>query len=144
MRTASLRSAIAPGAPHLRRIRQPQQPTTIDDYIATLPDDVQPILQNVRQAIRAALPDAEERIRYGMPAIMLNDRYALHFAGWKKHVGLYPIPVLTDALEAEIAPYRTHKDSLRFLYSRPIPYDVIERLAAELGQSRRATGPSSA
>jgi uncharacterized protein YdhG (YjbR/CyaY superfamily) len=45
-----------------------EPPTAIDDYIATLPDDIQPMLQRVRQAIRAALPDAEERIRYGMPA----------------------------------------------------------------------------
>ena len=97
----------------------------------------------MRQAIRAALPDAEERIRYGMPAVMLDDRYALHYAGWKKHIGLYPIPALAESLEAEIAPYRTHKDSVRFLYSQPIPYDLIERLATELGVTRRAAGPPS-
>jgi uncharacterized protein YdhG (YjbR/CyaY superfamily) len=67
-----------------------------------------------------------------MPAVMLDDRYALHFAGWKKHVGLYPIPALEDGLEAEIAPYRTAKDSVRFLYSEPIPFDLIERVAAAL------------
>jgi uncharacterized protein YdhG (YjbR/CyaY superfamily) len=114
----------------------PEQPTTIDDYIATFPEDVQPMLERVRESIRAALPEAEERIRYGMPAIMLDDRYAVHFAGWKKHIGLYPIPALPGSLEAEIAPYRTHKDSVKFLYSQPIPYDLIERLAAELGRAR--------
>lgn len=115
----------------------PPKTTTVDEYIATLPDDVQPILQRVRQAIRAGLPDSDERLRYSMPAIMLNERYALHFAGWKKHIGLYPVPVMGGSLEAEIAPYRTHKDSLRFPYSKPIPYDLIERLAADLGKARR-------
>jgi len=43
----------------------------------------------VRQSIRVALPEAEERVRYGMPAIMLDDRYALHFAGWKKHTAAF-------------------------------------------------------
>ena len=114
----------------------PPQPTTIDDYIAALPGDVQPLLQRVRQAIRATLPDAEERIRYGMPAIMLDDRYALHFAGWKQHIGLYPVSALEGSLEAEIAPYRTHKDTVRFLYAEPIPYDLIERVAAELAHRR--------
>lgn len=75
-----------------------------------------------------------------MPAVMLDDRYALHCAGWKKHLGLYPIPVLPEPLEAEIAPYRTHKDSVRFLYSQPIPYDLIERLAGHLGAARRTAG----
>jgi uncharacterized protein YdhG (YjbR/CyaY superfamily) len=79
----------------------PQQPSAIDEYIATFRDDVQPMLQRVRQSIGAALPDAEERIRYAMPAIMLNERYAVHFAGWKTHIGLYPVPVLVDSLEAE-------------------------------------------
>lgn len=110
----------------------PEQPTSVDEYIAALPSDVQPLLHRVRESIRAALPGAEERIRYGMPAIMLDDRHAIHFAGWKKHIGVYPVPALEASLEAEIAPYRTHKDSLRFTYSEPIPYDLIERLAAEL------------
>ena len=62
-----------------------------DEYVATFPDEVRPILTEVAEALRRALPGAEERIRYGMPAFMLSDRYALHFAGWKHHVGLYPV-----------------------------------------------------
>ncbi|MEJ7875621.1 MAG: DUF1801 domain-containing protein [Solirubrobacterales bacterium] len=99
------------------------------------------MLQRVRQSIRTALPDGEERVRYGMPAVMLNERYAIHYAGWKKHLGLYPVPVLPDSLEAKIAPYRTHKDSLRFPYSKPIPYELIEELAAALGEARRVAEP---
>jgi uncharacterized protein YdhG (YjbR/CyaY superfamily) len=117
----------------------PSPPATIDAYIAALPEEARPPLERVRASIRAALPDGEERIRYGMPAVMLNARYAIHFAGWKKHVGLYPVPPLGGDLEAAIAPYRAKKDSLHFPYSQPIPYDLIERLAAELGRRRRAT-----
>jgi uncharacterized protein YdhG (YjbR/CyaY superfamily) len=117
-------------------------PVTIDEYIAGLPEDVRPVLERVREAIHAALPDGEERIRYGMPAVMLDDRYALHFAGWKKHVGLYPVSRLPEPLEGEVAPYRTHKDSVRFLYAQPIPYDLIERLAAELGRLAAARAAS--
>lgn len=72
-----------------------------------------------------------------MPAVMLDDRYALHYAGRKQHIGLYPIPVLAEPLESEIGLCRTHKGSVRFLYSRPIPYGLIGRLAAELRTLRR-------
>ena len=121
-----------------------EAPATVDDYVAGLADDIAQVVRRVRQAIRAALPDAEERIRYGMPAVMLDNRYALHYAGWKKHIGLYPVSDLPEPLEAEIAPYRTHKDSVRFVYAKPIPYDLIERLAHELGAARRAAGPPAA
>ena len=84
----------------------PATPATIDDYIATFPDDVRPLLHGVRGAIRAALPGAEERIRYGMPAVMLSERSAIHFAAWKKHIGLYPVSVLPGDLEAEVARLR--------------------------------------
>jgi uncharacterized protein YdhG (YjbR/CyaY superfamily) len=114
----------------------PQPPTTIDEYLATLPEEVRPVLQRVREAIRSALPEAEERVRYGMPAVMLDDRYAIHFAGWKKHVGVYPVGPLVEPLESEVAPYRSQKDSLRFVYAKPIPYELITRLTRELARRR--------
>ena len=112
--------------------------TTIDDYIATFPDETQVILREVRRVLHSAVPDAEEKIRYDMPAIMLGGRYAIHFAAWKKHLGLYPVPVLDGEIEKEIAPYRAAKDSVNFSYTKPIPYDLIERVAAAIVALRRA------
>lgn len=107
---------------------------SIDAYIADFPEDVQAILREVRTAIRAALPEGEERIRYGMPAVMLSDRYAIHFAGWKKHVGLYPVARLEGDLETAIAPYRAKKDSVNFPYSQPIPYALITEVTEALSR----------
>ncbi len=109
---------------------------TVDAYIASFPDDVRAILVAVRSALLRAVPGGEERVRYGMPAVMLDGRYAIHFAAWKKHLGVYPVARLDDALEAEIAPYRAAKDSLNFLYAKPIPYELIERVAAALAARR--------
>jgi uncharacterized protein YdhG (YjbR/CyaY superfamily) len=66
-----------------------------------------------------------------MPAFVL-DGHGLHVGGWKRHVGLYPVPRLDDDLEAELAPYRTHKDTVRFLYRHPVPYDLVERVASAI------------
>lgn len=116
----------------------PTTPGTVDDYVAGFPDDVRPVLEQVRDALRRALPGAEEKIRYGMPALMFADRYGIHFAGWKKHVGLYPVGELEPDLEAEVAPHRAKKDTLQFFYRDDVPYELIERVARSLSQ--RHTG----
>ena len=103
--------------------------TEIDDYIGRFPTEVQQMLRGVRQAIREGSGGGEERIRYGMPAIDTGGGYWLHFAGWKNHVGLYPVARGDDDFEEAIAPYRAAKDSVNFLYSKPIPFDLITRIA---------------
>lgn len=115
-----------------------QAPATVDEYIASFPPEVRPVLQSVREAIFASVPGAEEKIRYGIAAVMLGGRYAIHFAGWKHHVGLYPVPEFEGELEAEVAPYRSKKDSVNFPYSKPVPYDLISRMSAEIVRRRRA------
>jgi uncharacterized protein YdhG (YjbR/CyaY superfamily) len=110
-------------------------PADVDEYLAAFDPEVRAILQSVRDAIHAGVPDGEERIRYGMAAVMLGGRYAIHFAGWKRHVGLYP-PQLDGELEAEVAPYRSKKDTVNFPYVRPVPYDLIRRIATEIVRRR--------
>ena len=91
-------------------------PTTVDDYLATLPDEARAVLADVRAAVLRGMPGATETIRYGMPAAMLGGRYGLHFAAWKKHAALYPVPAFDGALEAEVAPYRSGKDAVHLRY----------------------------
>ena len=87
-------------------------PENVDEYVASFPPDVRDVLEHVRAAIHAGVPDGEEKVRYGMGAVMLGGRYAIHFAGWKHHVGLYPVPTFDDPLEQEVAPYRSKKDTV--------------------------------
>ena len=116
-------------------------PTTVDDYIAGFPPEVADRLRRIREVIIAAVASdsdeaPEERIRYGMPAVMFGGRYALHFAGWKKHIGLYPVPRLDEPLEAEIAPYRAEKDSVVFPHAGAVPYELIGRVADAISARR--------
>lgn len=105
---------------------------TVDDYLATFPPERREVLESVRAAIHRAVPDGEERIRYDMPAVMLSGRYAIHFAGWKQHLALYPVPRFDGPLEAEVEPHRTKTDTISFAWSKPVPYDLIERLTAAI------------
>jgi len=103
---------------------------SVDQYIATHPDDVQAILKRVRSAIRKVLPGAEEVISYQIPAFKLDGKAVLYFAGWKQHYSLYPAtdPVVS-ALGEELAPYEVTKGTIRFPLSQPIPVKLIERIA---------------
>mgnify|MGYP000873928037 CR=1 FL=1 len=101
---------------------------TIDAYIALQPVEVQPILQEVRGAIHAVLPDAKEQISWKMPTFW-SKHNIIHFASHKSHLGLYPgveaIVHFSDRLQG----YKTSKGAIQFQYSQPIPYDLIAEIA---------------
>ena len=80
--------------------------TTIDEYISTFPVDIQAILEKVRQAIHKAAPDAVETMSYGIPTFDLNGKYLVFFAGWKRHISLYPLSAGDEAFQQEIAQYK--------------------------------------
>lgn len=116
-------------------------PATVDEYVAGFPPEVRERLQRIRFEIvsHVGLPDGEppeEKMRYGIAAVMFSGRYALHFAGWKKHIGLYPVPRLPEPLESEIAPYRAEKDTVAFPHAKDVPYDLVGRVAAEIVRLR--------
>ena len=101
---------------------------SIDGYIAAFPPEVRAILEKIRLTIGTAAPDADEAISYRMPTFK-QDGVLVHFAAFKHHIGLYP-PIRGDAgLEEAISPYAGEKGNLRFPLDRPIPYDLIERIA---------------
>jgi uncharacterized protein YdhG (YjbR/CyaY superfamily) len=103
-------------------------PTTIDEYIAGFPPRVQTVLKKIRATVAAAAPGAREVISYRMPAFA-QQGILLYFAGFKNHIGVYP-PVAGDArLEKALLPYRGPKGNLKFPLDRPIPHDLIKRIA---------------
>lgn len=102
--------------------------TTIDEYIAGFPPGTGAALEEMRALIRAAAPDATETISYSIPTFDLNGRHLVHFAGYAKHVGFYPVPSAMAAFADELAPYRSGKGSAQFPLGRPLPADLIRRI----------------
>ena len=102
--------------------------TNIDEYIATFPDEVQKILQKIRQTIKKVAPKAEETISYRIPTFKLNGTYLIYFAGYKKHVSVYPAPRGDKEFKKELAGYEGGKGTVQFPLDQPIPYDLISRL----------------
>lgn len=104
----------------------------VDAYVAGFPPEVADRLAAVRATLAAHLGGGEEVVRYGMPAVMLDPHHGLHFAGWKKHVALYPVPVFDEPLESAVALYRSSKDGVAFRHSQELPVDLVGRICDAL------------
>jgi uncharacterized protein YdhG (YjbR/CyaY superfamily) len=109
---------------------------TVDEYVAALPEDVRPVLEQVRRVVRRVVPDVGETISYQMPTFTLDGLPLVHVAAWKRHLGLYPLPPLEPELAALVEPYRGAKDAMQLRYDRPIPYDLVARVVAVLVDRR--------
>ena len=103
--------------------------TTIDEYIATFPKDVQNLLDKIRETVKAVAPEAEETISYAIPSFKFNGKYLVHFAGYKNHIGFYATPSGHEKFKAELSKYKQGKGSVQFPLNKSIPYDLIKRIA---------------
>ena len=99
----------------------------IDEYISGFPEDIQKTLEKIRSTVKAAAPDATEAISYGMPAFKLNGNL-VYFAGFKTHIGFYPVPTGIEAFKKELSVYKQGKGSIQFPLDQPIPYDLITKI----------------
>jgi len=104
-------------------------PATIDEYIAAQPEDVRPLLAKVRETIRAAAPDAVEKISWRMPTFWQNENL-IHFAAFKKHLGIYPGDLTLTPFADKLEGYRTSKGAIQFPYDKPVPYELISEITA--------------
>ena len=99
--------------------------TTIDEYIATFPENIQSILHDLRATINAAAPDAQEKISYQMPTFSQKGNL-VYFGAWKNHIGLYPITsTVRKAFEGELSHYENTKGTVKFPLDKPLPLDLI-------------------
>jgi len=101
--------------------------TSIDEYISLFPEETQKILQELRAAIKAAAPGAQEKISYQMPAFAQKG-ILVYFAAWKNHIGFYPTSSGTQAFKQELSVYKSSKGSVKFPIDKPLPLDLISNI----------------
>ena len=113
--------------------RQEQQhdcgkPQTIDEYIEAQDEAVQPRLREIREVIRSAIPEAQERLSWSMPTFW-KGRNILHFAASKKHLGLYPGGEATTVFADALKDYDVSKGTVRIPWDRALPVELVQRIA---------------
>jgi uncharacterized protein YdhG (YjbR/CyaY superfamily) len=101
---------------------------TITEYISEQDEAIRPRLNAVYDAIRSAIPDAEERMSWGMPTFW-KGRNIIHFAPAKKHIGLYPGPDAVVAFSDQLADYKTSKGAIQLPNSEELPLELISEIA---------------
>jgi len=101
----------------------------IDEYIAGFPETTQKLLNKVRATFRKAIPKAEEAISYGIPTFKLNGKHVIYFAGYKNHISVYPAPRENPAFKKELAAYKGGKGTVQFPNDKPLPIELISRMA---------------
>ncbi len=101
--------------------------TTVDEYIAQYPEEMQPTLAEIRTVIKESAPGAEEKISYNIPAYFLNGRL-IYFSVNKRHIGIYPLTSGMEAATEGLSAYKGAKASIHFRLDRPIPYDLLRQI----------------
>jgi uncharacterized protein YdhG (YjbR/CyaY superfamily) len=101
--------------------------TTIDEYILNFSEEIQKLLNEVRDAIKTAAPEAAEKISYQIPTFYLNGNL-VHFAAFKNHIGFYPTSSGISAFKDELKEYKSAKGSVQFPLDMPMPIDLIKRI----------------
>ncbi len=104
-------------------------PTSVEAYLAALPDEPRAALEELRQTIRAAAPEATETISYQMPTFKSHGQFLVSYAAFKNHLSLFPASeAVVEALGAEVQPYLAGKGTIRFPADGPIPAALVTKM----------------
>ena len=104
-------------------------PTSVEDYLAALPDERRAVVEELRQTIRAAAPEATETIAYLMPAFRSHGQFLVSYAAFKNHYSLFPASgAVIEAVGEELTPYLAGKGTIRFRADKPLPVATVTKI----------------
>jgi len=101
--------------------------TSVNEYIASFPQETQKALEEVRAIIKSIVPDTRENISYQIAAFEVKGKNFIALAGWKKHISIYPIPSGSETFNKEIEKYASGKGTVKFPLDEPLPLKLIEK-----------------
>lgn len=105
---------------------------TVDAYLKVSEPKAQRILKRVRSVVKKTVPEAVETISYQIPAFKLNGKILIYFAGWQKHIGIYPVPKGgSQSFRKKLTPFIKGKGTTQFLLDELVPYDLIKQIVLQ-------------
>ena len=107
-------------------------PSSVDEYLAGLPDDRRAVMEALRRTVKAAAPDAAETIAYQMPALRSHGgQFLVSYAAYKRHYSLFPASgAVVAALGNGLTPYLAGKGTIQFPANEPLPLALVTRIVA--------------
>lgn len=113
-------------------------PTDVDAYIGALEAPARDALTSLLETVRRVAPDRPEKLRYAMPAVQFASGRWIQFGAWKRHIGVYPVPPLPEALEQRIRPYRTTTSTVNLPLAEPMPLELVADVVRALAEPGEA------
>lgn len=113
---------------------------TVDEYLAAQPESARAALEELRQTIRKAAPEAQEVISYNMPAYKYLGMVA-YFAAAKNHYGLYIMPRVMEFFKNRLGAYKLSKATIQFPWKTPLPDELVAeiiRYAVRFNEEQKA------
>lgn len=101
--------------------------TKIESYITSFPPETQERLLQIRSIFLKEVPDAQEDIKYQMPALIWHGNL-IHYAAFKNHIGIYPLPCVIEQIKDDIKNLKTGKGSIQLSHSEPLPLELIQKI----------------
>ena len=105
------------------------KPTTVDEYIDAAPKEAHEKLHELRAILKKVVPNATETLKWGSP-VFEEKRILFAYAAFKTHLNFMPTRSAMKPFENELAEYITGKDTIQFLYDKPLPKALIRKIAA--------------
>lgn len=113
---------------HQGRQKMAAKPTTIAEYIKAAPAEGQPHLQRLYEILKSVAPDAEEAIKWGVP-FFIEPRFVFSFSATKAHLNFAPMAAALEAFQDELAAHKTTQNFLQVPYNKPLPEELIRKIA---------------
>src|SRR4249920_123850 len=100
----------------------PAKPKTFDECLAEFSAEQRAVLEKLRKVIRAAVPEAEEGVSYGLAAFRLNGKPLAGLGASANHCAYFPMSgTVVDKFKGELTRYETSKGTIRFAIDKPLP-----------------------
>ncbi len=103
------------------------KPENVDVYIESFPPEIRLLLQQIRETIKEAAPQATEVISYGMPAFK-TESMLVYFAAHTKHIGFYPFGSAIEKYKKELSGYKSAKGSVQFPFGQQLPLALVTNI----------------
>jgi uncharacterized protein YdhG (YjbR/CyaY superfamily) len=104
------------------------KPKTVDEYIDAAPKEAQEKLRELRAILKETVPDAEEKLKWGSP-VFEEKRILFAYTAYKSHLNFMPTGPAMKPFKEELAEYKTGKDTIQFPYNKPLPEELIRKIA---------------
>ncbi len=101
--------------------------SSIDEYHADFPTEIQSLLNQLRDIIKSVVPNAKEVISYNIPTFKQN-KNLVHYAAYKNHIGFYPTALPMSVFKEELSKYKTSKGAIQFPLDKPLPKTLIKKI----------------